>query len=84
MSTTDASVSVPIVQEGANIEVDKAFVNIREMRVHGAGRITQLAAAALGDFTKSCSSKDRDDLYKCIIEAGEKLKSARPPAVLCP
>lgn len=84
MSTTDASVSVPIVQEGANIEVDKAFINIREMRVHGAGRIAQLAAAALGDFTKSCPSKDRDDLYKCIIEAGQKLKSARPTAVSLP
>lgn len=84
MARTDSSLSMPEPQKGESIDVEDAFVTLREMRVHGAGRIARLAATALKDYAKSCSAPNRDDLYKSILTAGERLKSARPTAVSLP
>jgi ribose 1,5-bisphosphate isomerase len=64
-------------------KVDKAYEDIRSMRVRGALDIA-LAAARTLDVVVSSDAKNTDELIAKLKEAGEKLKSARPSAVSLP
>ena len=71
-------------QEFPIMTVDEAFKTLREMRVHGAGRIARLAAQALRDYARDASESNSKEYWRLVIKAGEKLKSARPTAVSLP
>lgn len=73
-----------IGQEFPTMTVDEVFNTLREMRVHGAGRIARLAAQGLRDFVKTATASTPKDYWGLILQAGEKLKSARPTAVSLP
>jgi len=66
------------------MNVDEAFTTLREMRVHGAGRIARLAAQALKDYAKDAKARNSKEYWNLVLKAGEKLKSARPTAVSLP
>jgi ribose 1,5-bisphosphate isomerase len=63
--------------------VDKAYGDIRRMRVRGALDIALAAARTLGVVVSS-DSKSTEKLVGKLAEAGKKLKSARPSAVSLP
>ena len=71
-------------QEFQTMSVDEAFTTLREMRVHGAGRIARLAAQALRDYAKDAKASNSKEYWNLVLKAGEKLKSARPTAVSLP
>jgi len=71
-------------QEFSMMNVDEAFTTLREMRVHGAGRIARLAAQALKDYAKDAKARNSKEYWNLVLKAGEKLKSARPTAVSLP
>ncbi|HEY4673574.1 MAG TPA: ribose 1,5-bisphosphate isomerase [Nitrososphaerales archaeon] len=71
-------------QEFTLVSVDEAFTTLREMRVHGAGRIARFAAQALRDYAKEAKTRNSKEYWNLVLKAGEKLKSARPTAVSLP
>ena len=83
MSKSDP-INIPTVSGVVDIDVDDAYKQIKDMRIHGAGRIARLAASALKNFVENSKVSDRDQFYNNIIDAGEKLRSARPTAVSLP
>lgn len=74
----------PVKQEFPTMTVDEAFNTLREMKVHGAGRIARLAAQGLRDFAQTVTAPTPKDYWGLVLQAGEKLKSARPTAVSLP
>jgi len=83
MSKSDP-INIPTVSGVVDIDVDTAYTQIKDMRIHGAGRIARLAASSLKNFVDNSNISDRDQFYKNIMAAGEKLRSARPTAVSLP
>ena len=74
----------PVKQEFPAMTVDEAYDTLKEMRVHGAGRIARLAAQALRDYAKEAKGSTPKEYWKLVLKAGEKLRSARPTAVSLP
>ena len=77
-------INIPTVSGVVDIDVDTAYTEIKDMRIHGAGRIARLAASALKNFTENSNVSDRDEFFNNLMTAGEKLRSARPTAVSLP
>tara|TARA_B100000949_G_scaffold215870_1_gene212379 strand:- start:1803 stop:2780 length:978 start_codon:yes stop_codon:yes gene_type:complete len=77
-------INIPTVSGVVDIDVDTAYTQIKDMRIHGAGRIARLAASALKNFVDNSKVSDRDQFFKNIMDSGEKLRSARPTAVSLP
>jgi ribose 1,5-bisphosphate isomerase len=71
-------------QEFPTMSVEEAFKTLQDMRVHGAGRIARLAAQALRDYVKVAKAQTPREYWNLVLNAGEKLKSARPTAVSLP
>ena len=46
-------INIPTVSGVVDIDVDTAYTQIKDMRIHGAGRIARLAASALKNFVDS-------------------------------
>lgn len=74
----------PPKQEFPKMTVDEAYNTLKEMRVHGAGRIARLAAQALRDYAKDAKAATPKEYWHLVLKAGEKLRSARPTAVSLP
>ncbi len=70
--------------EFPRVSVDEAYDNLKEMRVHGAGRIARYAAQALRDYSKEVKATTSKEYWGLVLKAGEKLRSARPTAVSLP
>jgi len=77
-------INIPTVSGVVDIDVDTAYTQIKDMRIHGAGRIARLAASALKNFVETSKVSDREEFFKNIMSSGEKLRSARPTAVSLP
>ena len=77
-------IDIPTVSGVVDIDVDTAYSQIKDMRIHGAGRIARLAASALKNYVENTNSSDREQFYNNIMKEGEKLRSARPTAVSLP
>ena len=74
----------PARQEFSMMTVDEAYNTLKDMRVHGAGRIARLAAHALRDYANDTKGSTPKEYWKLVLKAGEKLRSARPTAVSLP
>jgi len=67
-----------------NDPIGSTYLQIRSMRVRGAGRIARAAVSALRDYSEGGRFSSADAFYAGLLSAGEKLKSARPTAVSLP
>ena len=52
---TDDPINIPTVSGVVDIDVDTAYSQIKDMRIHGAGRIARLAASALKNYVENLS-----------------------------
>ena len=77
-------INIPTVSGVVDIDVDTAYTQIKDMRIHGAGRIARLAASALKNYVENTNNSDREQFYNDIMKNGAKLRSARPTAVSLP
>ena len=82
--TDSDPINIPTVSGVVDIDVDTAYTQIKDMRIHGAGRIARLAASALKNYVENTNNSDREQFYNDIMKNGEKLRSARPTAVSLP
>lgn len=64
--------------------VESTYVLIRDMKVRGAGRIARAAVKALRRQCDSGKFSSGDELYEGLLDAGARLKAARPTAVSLP
>lgn len=71
-------------EEFPKVSVDEAYSNLKDMKVHGAGRIARYAAQALRDYAKEAKGRNSREYWESVLKAGEKLRSARPTAVSLP
>ena len=53
-------IDIPTVSGVIDIDVDTAYTQIKDMRIHGAGRIARLATSALKNFVENSKVSDRD------------------------
>ncbi|MEE6245732.1 MAG: ribose 1,5-bisphosphate isomerase [Thermoproteota archaeon] len=82
--TDSDPINIPTVSGVVDIDVDTAYTQIKDMRIHGAGRIARLAASALKNYVENTNNSDREQFYNDIMKNGAKLRSARPTAVSLP
>lgn len=64
--------------------IEQTYAQIKDMRVRGAGRIARAAVMALRRYCDGGMFSSGEELYDGLLDAGAKLKSARPTAVSLP
>lgn len=64
--------------------IERAYADIRRMRVRGAGRIGRAAAQALASHVRSLSAPTPATFVTRLEQASSRLKAARPTAVSLP
>ncbi len=61
--------------------MDDAYDNLKALKVRGGGRVARYAVQALRDYAKEARAKTSAEYWRPVLEAGERLKSARPTSV---
>jgi len=68
-------------QEFPRVSVDEAYDNLKTFGIRGGGRVARYAVQALRDSANAASSRTPAEYWARVLNAGERLKSARPTSV---